>query len=66
MIYLDDIFIFSRIEEEHQAHLELVIECLHQMELYANPKKCEFFKTELKYLEFIINKNGLQMDPACI
>ena len=66
VIYLDDILIFSRIKEEHQAHLELIIKYLCQMELYANPKKYEFFKIELEYLEFIINKNGLRMDPAHI
>ena len=29
------------------------------MKLYANSKKCKFFKIKLEYLEFIINKNGL-------
>ena len=66
VIYLDDILIFSHIKEEHQVYLELIIEYLCQVELYANPKKCEFFKTKLEYLEFIINKNGLQMNLAYI
>ena len=66
VIYLNGILIFSHIEEEHQAYLELVIKHLHQMELYTNSKKCEFFKTELKYLKFIINKNDLWMNLACI
>ena len=29
------------------------------MELYTNSKKYKFFKTELKYLGFIIDKNDL-------
>ena len=66
MIYLNNILIFSRTEEEHQVHLELVIEHLHQMKLYANSKKCKFFKIKLEYLGFIIDKNGLWMDPAYI
>ena len=66
MIYLNNIFIFSCIKEEHQVHLKLIIEYLCQMKLYANFKKCEFFKTELEYLEFIIDKNSLWMNPACI
>ena len=36
------------------------------MKLYANFKKYKFFKIKLKYLEFIIDKNDLRMDPARI
>ena len=64
VIYLDDILIFFKSEEEHQKHLELVIECLQQAELYTNSKKCEFFKLKLEYLEFIINSKNLQMNSA--
>ena len=64
VIYLDDILIFSKSEEEHQKHLKLVIEHLWQAELYTNLKKCEFFRPELEYLEFIINSKSLQMNPA--
>ena len=59
IVYLDDILIFSKSEEEHYQHLELIIEHLRQAELYANPKKCEFFKSELEYLSFIVNENDL-------
>ena len=64
VVYLDDILIFSKSEEEHYEHLELVIECLWQAELYANLKKCDFFKPEIDFLGFIVNKDGLRMDPA--
>jgi transposase InsO family protein len=64
IVYLDDILIFSKTEEEHYQHLELVIERLRRAELYANPKKCEFFKPEVEYLGFLVNKNGLRMDPS--
>lgn len=63
VVYLDDILIFSKSEEEHYQHLELVIDRLRRAELYANPKKCEFFKSELEYLGFIVSKDGLRMDP---
>jgi hypothetical protein len=66
IVYLDDILIFSRSEKEHYEHLEAVIERLHRAELYANPKKCEFFKPELEYLGFLVNKQGVRMDPARI
>src|SRR5438045_5053827 len=66
VVYLDNILVFSKSEEEHYQHLELVIEHLQQAELYANLKKCDFFKPKVQFLGFIINKNGLCMDPMCI
>ena len=64
VVYLDDILIFSRTPEEHQRHLELVLERLRQAELYANVRKCSFFQDELEFLGFIVNKDGIQMDPS--
>ena len=59
IVYLDDILIFFKFKEEYYQYLELIIKCLQQAELYANMKKCEFFKNELNYLDFIIDKNDL-------
>jgi transposase InsO family protein len=64
VVYLDDILVFSKSEEEHYQHLELVVERLRNAELYANPKKCDFFKSEMEFLGFIVNEKGIRMDPA--
>ena len=64
IVYLNDILIFSKSEEEHLQHLELVIERLRRAELYANAKKCSFFKPNVEFLGFIIDKDGVHMDPA--
>ena len=66
IVYLNDILIFSRSAEEHAEHLELIIEHLCCAELYTNPKKCSFFKPEIEFLGFIIDKDGIHMDPAHI
>jgi hypothetical protein len=63
IVYLDDILVFSRTEKEHMEHLQLVIERLRRAELYANPKKCEFFRPEVEFLGFLVNKQGIRMDP---
>ena len=55
IVYLDDILVFSKTEEEHYQYLELVIEWLWCAKLYVNSKKCEFFKTEVEYLDFLIS-----------
>jgi reverse transcriptase-like protein len=61
--YLDDILIFSQTEEEHREHLELVMERLRQSELYAKATKCSFFQTEIEFLGYIVNSEGVKMDP---
>jgi hypothetical protein len=66
VVYLDNILIYSRSEEEHIQHLEKIIERLCQSELYANPKKCSFFQDEIEFLGYLVNTDGVQMDPKQI
>jgi hypothetical protein len=66
VVYLDDILIYSQNEEERIQHLEKVMERLRQSELYANPKKCSFFQDEIEFLGYIVNAEGVQMDPKRI
>ena len=63
IVYLDDILVFSRTEEEHAEHLQQVCQRLRDAELYAKPTKCEFFQKEMEFLGFIINADGIRMDP---
>ena len=62
IIYFDDILVFSKSEEEHYQHLQLIIEHLYCAELYVNSKKYEFFKTEVKYFNFLVNEKSLHMN----
>lgn len=65
-VYLDDILIFSRSEEEHFQHLEMVLQLLRENKLCAKHKKCEFFKPELKYLGHMVSATGIKPDPSKI
>ena len=60
--YLDNIRIYSETLEEHQAHIMKVLETLSKVGLHLKPEKCEFYKTEVKYLGLIISADGIQMD----
>lgn len=63
-VYLDDILIFSSSDEEHEEHVKLILAKLREHKLQASPEKCEFFKTEVVFLGFIISVDGLRMDPS--
>jgi hypothetical protein len=62
IVYLDDILIFNKTEEEHLRHLTLVMGRLQQEKLLLNIKNSSFMKTELIYLWFVISLNELKMD----
>jgi hypothetical protein len=42
MVFIDDILIYSRIEEEHEGYLRLVLRKIRDHKLYAKLSKCEF------------------------
>jgi hypothetical protein len=42
VVFLDDILIYSKSEEEHDGHLSLVLEALRKNQFYAKLKKCAF------------------------
>ena len=66
IIYFNDILIFLKSEKDHYQYLKLIIKYLWHAELYTNFKKYEFFKAEVKYLDFLVNKNNLCMNLFCI
>jgi hypothetical protein len=42
VVFIDDILIFSKTEEEHKKHLRMVLEKVRSNQLYAKFSKCEF------------------------
>ena len=62
MFYLDDIVIYSRSEEEHIQHLNLVFDCLHEAGSLLKPKKCVFGLKEINLLGYTVNRDGITTD----
>ncbi|WVZ70784.1 hypothetical protein U9M48_019424 [Paspalum notatum var. saurae] len=50
VIFIDDILIYSKTEEEHEEHLSLVLQKLREHKLYAKFSKCDFWIEEVKFL----------------
>jgi hypothetical protein len=64
VVYLDDILIYSRTEEEHLAHLKQVLQILRENHFYAKLKKCTFFQPETLFLGHVVGRDGIKPDPA--
>eukprot|EP00253_Pinus_taeda_P024031 PITA_24031 len=66
VVYLDDILIFIQSWEEHLHHIRQVLQTLWQHKLCSNLEKCTFGMTQVQYLGYIIDEQGVHVDPAKI
>ena len=64
VIYLDDIMVFSKTDEEHLAHLRRVFKKCRKFGISLNPKKKLFGLEEGKLLDHIISQDGIIIDPS--
>jgi hypothetical protein len=64
VVFIDDILIFSKMVEEHEEHLRLVLEKLRSIQLYAKFSNCEFWLTEVAFLGHVISAGGVSVDPG--
>ncbi|GJU23414.1 putative reverse transcriptase domain-containing protein [Tanacetum coccineum] len=46
IVFIDDILIYSKSEEEHEVHLKTILDLLEKEKLYAKFSKCEFWLKE--------------------
>ena len=63
LCYLDDIVIFGRTPEELLERIRMVLDRLRQVGLKVKPSKCEFFKTEVKFLGHMVSSQGIEPLP---
>ena len=47
VVFIDDILIYSKMEEEHKEHLKIVLQELREQQLFTKFSKCDFFKDEI-------------------
>ena len=61
---MDDIIIYGANREEHDSRLTATLCKLQAAGVTLNVKKCEFRKSEMKFLGHIVSKEGIRADPG--
>ena len=63
VVFVDEIFIYSQSEWEHEDHLRIVLQLLRDHQLYAKFSKCEFWLTEMRFLGHMVSALDVSVDP---
>ena len=66
IVFIDDILIYFKNEEEHAKNLATMLILLKEAQLYAKLNKCSFFQIEVRYLGHVVSKEGIVVDPEKI
>jgi hypothetical protein len=66
VVFIDDILVYSRSEEEHEEHLHLALQKIRGNRLYAKLSKCEFWMKQVAFLGHLISKGGISVDPSMV
>ncbi|GKF58404.1 putative reverse transcriptase domain-containing protein [Tanacetum coccineum] len=66
IVFIDNILIYSKNKQEHGEHLKLILEFLKKEHLYAKFSKCEYWIPKLQFTGYVIDIQGIHVDPAKI
>jgi hypothetical protein len=64
VVFIDDILVYSKSEEEHAEYLRVVLTRLRDRQLYAKFSKCEFWLREVQFLGHVLSVEGVAVDPG--
>ena len=64
VVYIDDMLITGRSNEEHLKILEQVLACLQEYGLHLKKEKCSFMRPSVEYLGYIVDMDGLRATPT--
>jgi len=61
-IYLNDIFIYSKILKKHKTHVKKMLDKLRKVDLQINIDKCKFKIQKISFLKLLIFINDLRIN----
>ena len=59
LVYLDDVIVYSKTEEEHLRRLQAVFERFHEHGLKLKPSKCRFLRKQITFLGHEVSSDGM-------
>jgi len=62
-MFIDDILIYSKNEEEHVKHLASTLRFIREHKLYAKLRECRLFQKKVHYLGHVVSKEGITVGP---
>ena len=66
LVYLDDVVIFGRGEQEFLDRMDEVFSRLKEAGLKLKPKKCKLFAKDINYFSYVFSTGGIAVSPEKI
>ncbi|BBH08978.1 transposable element gene [Prunus dulcis] len=66
IVFIDDILVYSKSQNAHMKHLDIVLKTLRRRQLYAKFSKCQFWLDRVSFLGHVISTKGIYVDPQKI
>ena len=64
MVFIDDIWVYSKSREEQERHLSIVLQFLRDKQLYVKLMKCDFWLDKVSFLGHVVTKDSISIDPG--
>lgn len=61
-VFIDDILVYSKTEDENDKHLKIVLQILREKQLYTKFSKCEFWLREVNFFRHVVSTEGIYVD----
>jgi hypothetical protein len=61
VVYIDDILIYGKTEEKHDALVKQVLERLAKNDLVISPENCVWGEKDVEFLRYILTPGGMRM-----